>query len=185
MAKPSSTRTAGWASMRGVVPRCGQVAVRSVKGRRGQVVTRPDRLGEHAWAMSLWTATDAATCAAQALGGESGQRSDAFRCVLQLLDDYTRAIRDAGSAAGIALFQDPPPPTGDSGVDAAIAALAEHLARRDGWQPPSWAFDERRYAEPWWFVSGVRAWHAIALVESPLAFRKRGVFLTSSALERV
>jgi hypothetical protein len=39
--------------------------------------------------------------------------------------------------------------------------------------------------EPWWFVSGVRAWHAIALVESPLAFRKRGVFLTSSALERV
>jgi hypothetical protein len=34
-------------------------------------------------------------------------------------------------------------------------------------------------------VSGLKSWHAMALVESPLDFRKRGVFLTSSALERV
>jgi hypothetical protein len=135
--------------------------------------------------MTLWTATDAANCAAQALRDQPARRSSAFRCVLQLLDDYRRAIRGGGLPAGAALFQGAPPPTGDSGVDAAIAALAEHLARRDGWRPPAWSFDERRYAEPWWFVSGVRAWHAIALVESPLAFRKRGVFLTSSALERV
>lgn len=135
--------------------------------------------------MTLWTATDVAGCAAQALQDEPARRGGAFRCVLQLLDDYTRAVRDGGWSAGAALFRDTPPATGDSGVDAAIAALAEHLARRDGWRPPAWAFDELRYAEPWWFVSGVRAWHAIALVESPLAFRKRGVFLTSSALERV
>jgi hypothetical protein len=135
--------------------------------------------------MRFWTATDAATCAAQALAVQPARRSSAFRCVLQLLDDYTRAVRDGGVSAGAALFQDAPPASSDSGVDAAMAALAEHLARRDGWRPPSWAFDQRRYAEPWWFVSGVRAWHAIALVESPLAFRKRGVFLTSSALERV
>jgi hypothetical protein len=70
-------------------------------------------------------------------------------------------------------------------VDAALAGLAEHLARHDGWTPPRWAFDEGRYATPWWFVSGVRSWHAAALVESPLAFRKRGVFLTESALDRV
>lgn len=76
----------------------------------------------------------------------------------------------------------PPAGTGDVRVD---AALAEHLARHDGWTPPMWAFDEIRYAKPWWFVSGVRSWHAAALVESPLAFRKRGVFLTESALERV
>jgi hypothetical protein len=135
--------------------------------------------------VTLWTATDAATCAARELQSQPARRSSAFRCLLQLLDDYTRAVRDGGLSAGAALFQEAPPATGDCGVDAAIAAFAEHLARRDGWRPPSWAFDEGRYAEPWWFVSGVRAWHAIALVESPLAFRKRGVFLTSSALERV
>jgi hypothetical protein len=135
--------------------------------------------------MTFWTVTDAAACAAQALRDEPARRGGAFRCLLQLLDDYTRAVRNEGVPAGAALFQDAPPATGDSGIDAALAALAEHLARRDSWRPPSWTFEERRYAEPWWFVSGVRAWHATALVESPLAFRKRGVFLTSSALERV
>jgi hypothetical protein len=135
--------------------------------------------------MMLWTVTNAAQCAAQALQVDPARRSSAFRCVLQLLDDYQRATRQGGTSAGAALFQDPPPATGDAGVDAALAGLAEHLARRDGWRPPPWAFDERRYAEPWWFVSGVRAWEAIAMVESPLAFRKRGVFLTASALERV
>lgn len=134
--------------------------------------------------MTLWNVSDAAVCAGHALRAEPARRSGAFRCVLQLLDDYERAIRN-GMATGAALFRDPPPGTGDSGVDAALAALAEHLARRDGWQAPDWTLDERRYAEPWWFVSGVRAWHALALVESPLAFRKRGVFLTASALERV
>jgi hypothetical protein len=132
--------------------------------------------------MTFWTVTEAAACAAQALRGESARRGEAFRCLLQLLDDYQRATRRGGMPAGADLFRDAPPATGDSGVE---AALAEHLARRDGWRPPSWVFDERRYAESWWFVSGVRAWHALALVESPLAFRKRGVFLTSSAPERV
>jgi hypothetical protein len=135
--------------------------------------------------MTFWTVNDAAVCAVQAIRDEPARRGGAFRCLLQLLDDYSRAVRHGGLSAGAALFQDAPPATGDSGVDAALAALAEHLARRDGWRPPSWTMDERRYAEPWWFVSGVRAWHATALVESPLAFRKRGVFLTSSALERV
>jgi hypothetical protein len=83
------------------------------------------------------------------------------------------------------LFAEAPSPTGDSRVDAALAGLAEHLARRDGWPPPKWTFEEARYAQPWWFVANVRSWHALAIQESPLAFRKRGVFLTASALERV
>lgn len=104
---------------------------------------------------------------------------------MQLLDDYRRALRGGGVTGASRLFDEAPPRTGDVRVDAAFAALAEHLARHDGWAPPLWAFDESRQAKPWWFVSGVRSWHAMALVESPLAFRKRGVFLTASALERV
>lgn len=90
-----------------------------------------------------------------------------------------------GTSAGERLFQQTPDTTGDVRVDAALAGLAEHLARQDGWQPQEWVLDDGRYAQPWWFVSGVRAWHPIALVESPLSFRKRGVFITRSALERV
>ena len=45
--------------------------------------------------------------------------------------------------------------------------------------------ERERIAKGWDAEGAHQAWHAIALVESPLAFRKRGVFLTSSALERV
>lgn len=132
----------------------------------------------------LWTAAEAARGAAAELAGDGGL-SGAYRCLMQLLDDYRRAHRGQGVQAAARLFDDPPAEIGDVRVDAAFAALAEHLARQDGWTPPLWAFDESRQAKPWWFVSGVRSWHAMALVESPLAFRKRGVFLTASALDRV
>ena len=134
--------------------------------------------------MVVWTAADAARYAAEELTAADGGLNAAFRCVLQLFDDYQRVARRGGSA-GRALFDEAPPRTGEPRVDAAIAALAEHLARRDGWRPPAWVHDEDRYAEPWWFVAGVRSWHALAIQESPLAFRKRGVFITASALERV
>jgi len=132
-----------------------------------------------------WTAADAARCAAAELTADDGGLNAAFRCVLQLFDDYQRVVRVRGQSAGAALLSEAPPSTGEHRVDAAIAALAEHLARRDGWPPPAWVYDEDRYAEPWWFVAGVRSWHALAIQESPLAFRKRGVFITASALERV
>ncbi len=134
--------------------------------------------------MVLWTADEAARHAAAELTADGGL-SGAYRCLMQLLDDYRRAQRQGGIQTAARLFDDAPSGTGDVRVDAALAGLAEHLARHDGWAPPLWAFDESRYAKPWWFVSGVRSWHALAIVESPLAFRKRGVFLTTSALDRV
>jgi hypothetical protein len=69
-------------------------------------------------------------------------------------------------------------------VDAAFAAMAEYLARRDGWTVPFRARLSEREAWPWWFVTGLRGVHARALVESPFSFRRRGVFITSGALDR-
>jgi hypothetical protein len=75
--------------------------------------------------------------------------------------------------------------TGDARVDAAFAAMAEHLGRRDGWQVPAWTREPQREALPWWFVTELRGLHPRALVESPSSFRRRGVFITRGALERV
>jgi len=105
--------------------------------------------------------------------------------VVQLLDDYLSALRHTSVAAAQTMWTDEPVPTGDVRVDAAFAALAEHLARRDGWQVPMWAHDTSREAVPWWFVTELRSLHARALVESPSSFRRRGVFITNDALERV
>jgi hypothetical protein len=105
--------------------------------------------------------------------------------VLQLLDDYTSVLRHQGVGAAQQMWAGEPSSTGDARVDAALAALAEHLARRDGWAVPRWARDPVREAMPWWFVTELRGLHPRALVESPSSFRRRGVFITSDALERV
>lgn len=102
--------------------------------------------------------------------------------ILQLLDDYTGAQR-AGQGAQELLAPEPPP-TGDNRIDAALAALAEHLARRDGWPAPAWVDDPARYAEPWWFVFDLPSLEAVAIQQSPLSFRKRGVFITAASLVR-
>ena len=111
---------------------------------------------------------------------------DAWRFGLcQLIDDYETARRHEGAPAAAGLFEHPPESSGDGRFDAALAALAEHLARRDSWAPPLWAFEHQRYAQPWWFVAGLSSLRATALVQSPLAFRKRGVFICDGALTRV
>jgi hypothetical protein len=104
--------------------------------------------------------------------------------LVQLLDDYKSVLRHDGIDAAARMYVDPPRTTGNAQVDAAFAALAEHLARRDGWRAPKWTRDPAREAMPWWFVTDLRGLHPTALVESPPSFRKRGVFITRSALER-
>lgn len=105
--------------------------------------------------------------------------------LLQLLDDYESVLRHKGSGAAACMFARAPHATGSAQVDAALGALAEHLARRDGWRVPGWTRDPSREATPWWFVTELRGLHPTALVESPPSFRKRGVFITRGALDRV
>ena len=106
-------------------------------------------------------------------------------CVLQLLDEYERDLARSGANVAAQRFADEPSRTSHDEVDAALAGLAEHLARKDGWQVPRWALDSSRYARRWWFVTPLRGMHATALQQSPSSFRTRGVFITSDALSRV
>ena len=123
---------------------------------------------------------------AAALLAAGRPRPDLFRhVVLQLLDDYASVRRLRGDVAAAHVFAEPPALTGDEGVDAALAALAEHLARRDGWQPPDWAFEPSRRALRAWWVPQLPGLQVVALRDSPLAFRRRGVFLDPRSLERV
>jgi hypothetical protein len=105
--------------------------------------------------------------------------------VLQLLDDYESDRRRNGTPSAAGRFSIEPAPTASRQVDAALAALAEHLSRRDGWSTPTWAVESSRYARQWWFVSPLKGIHASALQQSPSAFRRRGVFITSDGLARI
>jgi len=134
---------------------------------------------------SFHTVDDAARVAARLLSsGEPLNRVWRF-ALTQLLDDYTSVLRHNGPEAAAKMWRVAPSLTGDARVDAAFAAMAEHLARRDGWQTPAWTRDPQREAVPWWFVTDLKGLHPRALVESPSSFRRRGVFITRGALERV
>ena len=50
---------------------------------------------------------------------------------------------------------------------------------------PVWATEPDRFLECFWFVSGVPGFRAIAIAQSPAAFRRRGIFIARDALSRV
>lgn len=79
------------------------------------------------------------------------------------------------------LLHDEPSSTGDRRWDTLLAALAEHLAAQDDNATPSWA--GHRFLERWWFPFDLPSQHVEALVHAPMAFRRRGVFISARNLE--
>ena len=119
---------------------------------------------------------------ARVLLGEGAHGRTLWRhTVLQLLDDYESARKHGRDSVSVVRTR--PELTGDRRVDAALAGLVEHLALRDGWQPPVWV-DEPGRDGGGWLVSGIPAFRRQAEEETPPAFRKHGVLITAGALER-
>ena len=68
--------------------------------------------------------------------------------------------------------------------DAYLAAVAEHLSLAYGLQVPPWTQSPRRVLEKPFFAGGMEGLKPLLLVESPLAFRKRNIFVSHDALDR-
>lgn len=161
------------------------------KGTRlpvGELIARAKAAPEPDWTTVYGTslrhdAADEATEAARLIArGESLNSGWRFG-ILQTLDDYNSAIRRGGLDLGARVFEREPQRTGADELDAAFAALADHLAARDGWTAPVWASDPSRCTERW-YPSQSSAFYAEADRQSPPAFRRRGVFIGANALNR-
>lgn len=61
-------------------------------------------------------------------------------------------------------------------ADAWLAAYAEHTASLTGLDVPGWALDRRRIASEPWFSANSPAERALALRDSPPAFKNRNLF---------
>ena len=84
-------------------------------------------------------AAEAASLADEMLSqGESLQAVWRYS-IIQLLDDYSHDAGRNGTEVASRRFDQEPAPTLSTEVDAALAALTEYLARRDGWPLPVWA----------------------------------------------
>lgn len=108
-----------------------------------------------------------------------------FRFVLrEFLDDVNLAA-GVRPAELVLLIEPKPPDVAHPGHHAFLGALAEHIAMLHRLQNPPWATAPDRFLASWWFPVDNPAYDAVAIRESPPAFRRRGIFLPSSMLERV
>ena len=65
-----------------------------------------------------------------------------------------------------------------------LAATAEHLCHRFGLPVPDWVYEQRRYLERPYFAMKEPSFRATLLLESPVEFRSRNLFVTANALSR-
>lgn len=81
------------------------------------------------------------------------------------------------------MIMDEPLPLGQF-RDTWLGAVAEHLARRWNLEIPSWVDQPHRFLDRAYFAGGLESLKAILLAESPLAFRKRQIFVEAEPLRR-
>ena len=104
-------------------------------------------------------------------------RPEWWRLIAEFLEEYRWEPTERRSQ----LLVEEPAGTGDERWDVLLAALAEHLAARDGRGAPSWT--EPRRLRRFWFPFNTPAARADAIVHAPAAFRRRGVFVSARELE--
>lgn len=100
-----------------------------------------------------------------------------------LLDDFRR--HSPTPEDKLALVADIPEPTGEPETDAYLAATVESLCREASLNPPPWTELPSTYLARPWFAGGLESLKAILLAESPIAFRRRNLFVSANALHRV
>jgi len=107
----------------------------------------------------------------------TASHSDRWRLVAEFLEEY----RWEPIESRYQLLAAEPPSTGDERWDVLLAALAEHLAARDGHGAPPWS--ESLRLQRFWFPFNTPAARVDAVVHAPAAFRRRGVFVSAYELE--
>ncbi len=72
----------------------------------------------------------------------------------------------------------------DKKYAAYISAMVEELCFRNNLDIPNWVFDREYSLKEPFFVGGLESLKAFLLVESPLSFRRRNIFVSANVLSR-
>lgn len=101
-------------------------------------------------------------------------------------EDWWLAVRELldGLALGQPLDPAEPEPV-ERRIDAYLAAVVEHACARRGQPAPTWVLEPSRFLAAFWWPVGGEAFTALCLVQSPAAFRRRGIFIGATTLDRV
>ena len=138
-------------------------AVRLRQGARTDLVPPADRNGQPPDALSIVEVAAA-------------MRSATEPVRLAMFFELMRGADEAGRNA-LSLIVDEPEWTGDQRFDVMLAAAAEHTASRWGRAGPLWAVATDRFLDFGWWVTDLPSARALAMVWTPAAFRRRGIYL--------
>ncbi|MBM3677907.1 MAG: hypothetical protein FJW96_08505 [Actinobacteria bacterium] len=116
---------------------------------------------------------------------ETARRIAADGNVMIPVRDFLDQVSRLADADLERLIEEEPPPTGAPEADALLAGIAEHLAATRSLRCPRWVLDESRFLERFWFVSNVQGFRAIAIAQTPIALKRRGVFWPERSMARV
>lgn len=79
---------------------------------------------------------------------------------------------------------DEPPLIDDDKSNAYFAAIAEHLSFKYNLNVPDWCLNKARFLRRPFFPCGLESLKATLLVQSPVAFRRRMIFVDADPLYR-
>ena len=147
---------------------------RFTKRRSGSVTALRDWIARHPPPPEAFTQT-LAGIARRVIAGEPF-----LAAMREFLDEFELRPQRLRPSA----IEERPPATDDVRYDAYLAALAEHLAVVHELDRPEWATEPARFLDRFWFPSDVAGFRAIAIAQSPAAFRRRGIFIAAGSLER-
>jgi len=95
---------------------------------------------------------------------------------MDFVDDFRR-YKDVSAI-------DTPYQMDDERIDALLASTIQYLCCEQGVEVPAWVLSVPACQHPW-FVAGMESLKATALIESPLEFRIRKIFVLENFLYRV
>ena len=102
--------------------------------------------------------------------------------VREFLDHFAGLPGNQGRAQAL---RDAPPLTGDPVQNAYLAAVAENLTWDRRLPTPEWVFEPERFLrDPWFAASDRPGLRPLLLLESPVMFRRRNLFVSANALDR-
>ncbi|MGH3479034.1 MAG: hypothetical protein ACRDQD_19640 [Nocardioidaceae bacterium] len=114
----------------------------------------------------------------------TADRIAAGTALREAVADFVDDLRWARDGADIARRITERPCNLNPRTDAYLAALAEHFASAHRTPTPTWASEPDRFLSRIWWPRYPGLW-ARAIVESPAAFRRRGILLGAGMLNRV
>ncbi len=75
--------------------------------------------------------------------------------------------------------------TGDKIRSAYIAGIVEELCRRDNIRIPEWVHNKKYFLKTPFFGGGIENLKSFLIVESPVGFRRRNIFVSENSIVRV